>query len=655
MGSKRLVWLDSFRGMALLYMVICHLFNYFSVSSIYETTPYYIQELNSPTLFPPPYLFLFVSGMSVFLLGRKLLSMNLKPTQIILGVIKRYGFYVLLSLPFTTVMFGFNTFFQWEEAIQGIGMSAIFTMIILLFIKARLRYYLPLIIFFYIILDFLLGLCRTTAFFGDFPVEFSFEGYGIIQLIVGTLLNLLFRGWFSLLTLIPIMLGGIIFLRNFLDNEYKRNLMLSLVFLLSAVILHICGFSINYYDRSFPLIFLILGECGLVCSVMYYLGEVREMKFFSKPLSVYGRFSLWIYVGHFLLIVKTFQVMGWADTLSDEMSWILAIVFASLIYILGSIYLNGIKSWIPRRALNLSIISFLILSFIFLSGSAFMAEQPQKKILVFVAHQDDESCGLGGTLMKNAREGSEIRIVLFTDGSPKEYDKDREWTELRNRELLSALALGNITEESLIFLNFDDLGFIFDLGAGGTVDLVENVTSLINDWGPDEIYVHAYEHGHLDHDSVNFIVAKAFHRSKVRGKVRIYEFLQYNVFSRDNPIPGDIDVINNTRYSLIRVNMTDAEMGLKKEMVSRYVSQDVGGICDLERDTVNLSRECYDSVVGHYFKGPDLIRELPPYDYQRSPCINDSCRYTFSIGDQRWSDFYNLAGEVEVLLSQNTP
>lgn len=651
MSSKRLEWLDSFRGMALLYMVICHLFNYFSVNSIYGTPPYYIQELNSPTLFPPPYLFLFVSGMSVFLLRRKLLSMDLKPMQIIKGVIKRYGFYVLLSLPFTTVIFGFNTYFQWEEAIQGIGMSAIFTMIILLFIKPKLRYYLPVIIFFYITQDLLLGISRDTVIFNEFPTDFDIQDYGVPQLIIGTLLNLLFRGWFSLLTLIPIMLGGIIFLKNFLDNEYRKNLILSLLFLLSAFILHTGGFGINYYDRSFSLIFLIIGECGLVCSAMYYLGEIKKMKFFSKPLSVYGRFSLWIYVGHFLLIVKTFQVMGWADTLSDEMSWILAIIFASLIYILGDIYMNGIKSWIPRRALNLSIISFLILSFIFISGSAFMAEQPQKKILVFVAHQDDESCGLGGTLIRNAGEGNDIKIVLFTDGSPEEYGKDREWTELRNEELLAALSLVNLTRDDVVFLDFDDLGFIFDLGVDGTIDLIKNITSLINNVDPDVIYVHGYEHGHIDHDSVSFIVAKAFQRSEVRERTKIYEFLQYNVFSRDNPIPEDIDVINNTRYPLIRLNMTEAELNLKKEMVSRYVSQDVHGVCVLERDSVNISHECYDSVVGHYFKGPDLIRELPPYNYSKSPCINDSCRYTFSIGDQRWSDFYDLTWEVERSLS----
>lgn len=651
MGLKRLEWLDSFRGMALLYMVICHLFNYFSINSIYKTSPYYIHELNSATLFPPPYLFLFVSGMSVFLLRRKLLSIGLKPTQIITGVIRRYGFYVLLSLPFTTIMFGFNTYFQWEEAIQGIGMAAIFTMIILLFVKPKLRYYLPIIVLFYILLNLLLGISGGIGTFNEFPVDFDIEGYSITQLIIGTLVNLLFGGWFSLLTLIPIMLGGIIFLKNFLDNEYRKNTTLSLLFLLSAVVLHLIGFEIDYYNRSFSLIFLIIGECGLVCSVMYYLSEIKGMKFFSKPLSVYGRFSLWIYVGHFLLIVKTFQIMGWADTLTDGVSWLLAIFFATLIYILGGIYMNGVRSWIPRHALNLSIISFLILSSIFLSGSAFIPEQPQKKILVFTAHHDDESCGLGGFLIKNARESNKIKIILFTDGSPEEYDKDYGWTEIRNRELLSALSLIDLTENNIIFLDYDDLGFIFDLGPNGTVELIENITSLINNENPDEIYVHAYEHGHLDHDSVNFIVVKAFQRSDMRDKIKIYEFLEYNALSWNKPIPSELDVINNNRYPLITLNMTEEEKTLKMMMISKHVSQDVNGVCNLEKDSENISRECYSSVVGHYYKGPDLIRELPPYNYQESPCVNDSCRYAFSIGDQKWSDFYNLTKEVETLLS----
>jgi LmbE family N-acetylglucosaminyl deacetylase/peptidoglycan/LPS O-acetylase OafA/YrhL len=649
MVSKRLEWLDAFRGMALLYMVICHLFNYFSVNSIYGSMPYYIKELNSPTLFPPPYLFLFVSGMSVFLLRKKFLSLGLEPSQIIGGVIKRYGFYVLLSLPFTAIMFGFNTYFRWEEAIQGIGMAAIFTMIILLFLKPKLRYYLPIIVIFYLLLSFLIGLNKDTGALSEFPVDFDLENYGVFQLFTGTLLNLLFRGWFSLLTLIPIMLAGIIFLKNFLDNEYRRNVVISILFLSTAILLHLSGLKIDYNHRSFSLIFLIIGECGLVCSGMYYLSEIKKMSFFSEPLSIYGRFSLGIYVGHFLFIVKAFQLMGWADTFSDEISWLLAIFFATLIYIIGEIYMNGLKSWIPRRALNLAVISFIILSFIFASGSAFMS--PEKRILVFTAHQDDESCGLAGILMKNAREGNGIKIVLFTDGSPEEYGKDRGWTEIRNGELLSALSLTGLGEDSLVFLNHDDLGFIFDLGVNGTVELIENVTSLINEERPDEVYVHAYEHGHLDHDSVNFIVAKAFQRSDVGDKAEIYEFLEYNALYWDKPIPDDMDVINNERYPLIALEMTDGEKKLKMDMISKYVSQDVNGICDLEKDSGSISKECYDSVVGHYYKGPDLIRELPPYDYEKSPCLNNSCRYSFSIGEQRWANFYNLTIEVESMLS----
>ena len=49
---------------------------------------------------------------------------------------KRHGGYIILSLLFTTFVFGFNVFYTWSEAIQGIGFAALVAGVILLFTKS---------------------------------------------------------------------------------------------------------------------------------------------------------------------------------------------------------------------------------------------------------------------------------------------------------------------------------------------------------------------------------------------------------------------------------------------------------------------------------------------------------------------------------------
>lgn len=44
-----------------------------------------------------------------------------------------------------------------------------------------------------------------------------------------------------------------------------------------------------------------------------------------------------------------------------------------------------------------------------------------KKVLIIVAHPDDEILGMGGTIAKWASEGAEIALLIVTDGSTSQY------------------------------------------------------------------------------------------------------------------------------------------------------------------------------------------------------------------------------------------
>ena len=88
-------------------------------------------------------------------------------------------------------------------------------------------------------------------------------------------------------------------------------------------------------------------------------------------------------------------------------------------------------------------------------------DNSEKKILVVLAHPDDESFGMGGTLALYARQGVDVRLVCATRGEVGEVDPEFKETIksaacLRTQELQCAVKALSLSE--LIFLNYRDSG-----------------------------------------------------------------------------------------------------------------------------------------------------------------------------------------------------
>lgn len=84
-----------------------------------------------------------------------------------------------------------------------------------------------------------------------------------------------------------------------------------------------------------------------------------------------------------------------------------------------------------------------------------------KKILVVLAHPDDESFGMGGTLALYARQGVDVRLVCATRGEVGDVDPEFKETIksaacLRTQELQCAVKALGLSD--LIFLNYRDSG-----------------------------------------------------------------------------------------------------------------------------------------------------------------------------------------------------
>ncbi len=333
----RLEYVDIFRGIPLLFMITIQIFDYLSVSDIYRTPPYYVSVINSVTWIPPSLLFTFVSGMSVFLLVSKRINVdNLTHWETFFEVFKRYGKYVLISLPFTVIMWNIFVYLSWDEAIQGIGLCAIFTaLFLLLFFKyfkniSKVGYF--ILIFFMILFAYLQSILpRIISHSGNFGV-------------VDILLNALFRGWFSIFNLFPIMLGGVLLISLIKkESKYTKLISISFIFLLISVLLHLFGYKINYYERSFTFTFFAIGQSALICSFVYIVYNKFKNKFVENILNffkVFGVTAFFVYVTHYLLVLKVLEVTRLKDLLPDFYAWIITIPLVLLMYVLARIYIK---------------------------------------------------------------------------------------------------------------------------------------------------------------------------------------------------------------------------------------------------------------------------------------------------------------------------
>lgn len=130
------------------------------------------------------------------------------------------------------------------------------------------------------------------------------------------------------------------------------------------------------------------------------------------------------------------------------------------------------------------------------------------RILLVVAHPDDESIGAGALLRRAARR---CWVLHLTDGAPVDpHRPDRQdpvrlaYAELRRKELHRALDLAGIPPARRRCADAVDQEATSCLPrlVGAVLDMLEEVE-------PDVVLTHPYEGGHPDHDAAAFAVHMA--------------------------------------------------------------------------------------------------------------------------------------------------
>ena len=124
--------------------------------------------------------------------------------------------------------------------------------------------------------------------------------------------------------------------------------------------------------------------------------------------------------------------------------------------------------------------------------------------IVFAPHQDDETLGCGGTIIKKLMIGAPVKIVYMTDGNNSHKHLRIDLKDIRKKEALAACKILGIDESDIYFLDFVD-GLLDD----DYDKAVKEVSKLLREHHPDEIYIPHIKDHHPDHKATNRIVINA--------------------------------------------------------------------------------------------------------------------------------------------------
>jgi N-acetylglucosamine malate deacetylase 2 len=145
-------------------------------------------------------------------------------------------------------------------------------------------------------------------------------------------------------------------------------------------------------------------------------------------------------------------------------------------------------------------------------------ESMAERVMIVVAHPDDETIGLGAQLSRF----NDALLVHITDGAPLDGDDARnygfasiaDYTAARQAELAAALHAGNADRLRRLSLGIPDKQAWQDLAG-----LARRIAELVRAQELAFVFTHAYEGGHPDHDSAAFAVHAAYRLVNARPPI----------------------------------------------------------------------------------------------------------------------------------------
>ena len=117
----------------------------------------------------------------------------------------------------------------------------------------------------------------------------------------------------------------------------------------------------------------------------------------------------------------------------------------------------------------------------------------KKRILVIVAHPDDETIGMGGTISKHIRNGDDVNVISMTDGVGSRISAGKT-------EVFERLQYAKNASEILGFSWFKQYQFPDNrMDTVAFIDVVKQIEFVKDKLNPDIIYTHSPSDLNVDH------------------------------------------------------------------------------------------------------------------------------------------------------------
>ncbi len=182
------------------------------------------------------------------------------------------------------------------------------------------------------------------------------------------------------------------------------------------------------------------------------------------------------------------------------------------------------------------------------------------RVIVVVAHPDDEILGCGGTIVRHVESGDVVKIIFVADGV----------TSRENKESIAYRRGCGIEASKIVgaclpkFLDFPDN----QLDSIPLLEVVKAIENEINDFSPEVVYTHFSGDLNIDHSIVHRAVMTAV---RPLPKSCIKEIYSFEVVSSTGWLPSSsgsqcfdpnlfVDISNTFDKKILALQVYDSEM-----------------------------------------------------------------------------------------------
>jgi len=147
-----------------------------------------------------------------------------------------------------------------------------------------------------------------------------------------------------------------------------------------------------------------------------------------------------------------------------------------------------------------------------------------KKLLILAAHPDDDTVGVGGTIIRAIQRGARVRVIYVTDGGTGGSGSYQSNAQTRTRE---AKALAEKLGYEIVFLGAPDGDFPV------TEDLERKLIDEIRSFEPTAVFVPWILESHVSHRQMNKLLLGSYKNFAFDAPIFAYSVwsnLPVNVF-----------------------------------------------------------------------------------------------------------------------------